>query len=308
MDLNANIWGSGINDPTTWVGNIYANVIPGAAMALATQASLIVAFKSESVEFFYDAGNALGLPISPVPNTAIQWGCVNGNSVQTIEDRIFWLATSKQTRSFIAVLTNRQPNRISTPGIERLLESFSGTIWSFSMRDQGHTYYGITSVGGNLTLVYDISQAQWYVWTDPNGNYWPWYGFAGSSSDISYCQSSLPTLGNNIYGWDDSYTTDNGVMNTVDIYTGNYDSGSRRRDVLQRMDFIADQLPGKLQVRHSQDDFKHFSGWRYVDLNVQRPSLIDCGDFRRRCWNFRWQEPYRLRLEAVELTILQGVA
>jgi len=75
-----------------------------------------------------------------------------------------------------------------------------------------------------------------------------------------------------------------------------------------RMDFITDQRPGKLKVRFTEDDFQSYSLFREVDLNVARPSLTNCGTFRRRGWHLRYASPYALRLEAIELDLLHGGA
>jgi len=310
MDYTAKIYGSNLNDATIFdaLNFIVASDLPGAGKAIARHESFVVALKENSVEFFYDAANPTGSPLSALPNSTIHWGCVDGGSVQDIEGKLFWVARSKQASAFVAMLDHRQHSRISTEGVERLLDDFQNPIDSFAFKDMGHLFYGFTSQGSNITLVYDLMQKIWYVWTDAKGNFWPWRSFVTSTTWTVSVQSTDDSLAANTYQIDEEFATDLGVAIPVDIYTGNYDSGSRRRDVLQRMDFIVDQQPGKLKVRYTEDDYKTWSNFREVDLNQKRPTLINCGSFRRRAWNFRWQAGLPLRVEAVELTVIPGVA
>jgi len=119
--------------------------------------------------------------------------------------------------------------------------------------------------------------------------------------------STDPTLANTLYQMDEDFVTDPAGSFDVDIYTPNTDLGTRKRKVLMRMDFLADQQPAYLGIRFSDDDFKTFSQFRQVDLNQKRPSLTNCGTFRRRAYHMHHNAPYSLRLEGVELDVLLGV-
>lgn len=321
MDNLAFIWGSNLNDPTTWnaLNNIPASGIPGAGIAIARHQSYIVAFKTRSVEFFYDAQNPVGSPLLAVPNSIIRWGCFSGESVQDIEGELFWVAQSDQASVFVARLSNGHPKKISTPGVDRLLDDVTGStvpaFSSFAFKDSGHTFYGFTAQAINLTLVYDIGQDIWYVWTDTNGNFWPWFSTVTGPDSTVYVQpQGLTTnaIASALYTLDEEFVTDNNSITNslipVDIYTANWDGGTRRKKTLMRMDFLADQGPGVLQVRSTEDDFQTYSQWRYVDLNQKRPTLTNCGTFRRRAWHMHYASPHRLRMEAVELDALQGGA
>lgn len=313
QDVAGNIWGSILGDYTTWTSSNFIG--PQAANELgigcAPHQNYIVSFRTFSFQFYYDAANPAGSPLLPVPNSNIGWGCKNGATIQVIEDNVYWLAQSRQSSPFVAALVKGRETRISTPGIERLLDDVYGNFYSFSFKDLGHLYYGISVQGtSNLTIVFDIGQQIWYIWTDPQGNYWPWFGFVTRADSTVLCQSTLQSNTGTIYQVDEEFYTDVNTVFPVDIYTPNYDSGSRKRDVINRMDFIADQQPGILKIRHNNDDYAagKWSQFREVDLNQKRPTLTKCGTFRRRAWNIRWVEPLPLRLDAIELDILPGTA
>jgi hypothetical protein len=325
IDLNANIWNSAIGDPTTWSSASYiqASQTPGLGVAIAQHESLVVAMKTNSIEFFYDAGlSPPASPLLPLPNSTINWGCVDANTVQNVENKLFWLASAAEGGIFVAKLDQRQHTQISTPGVDRLIQGWAAPFYSFTTKIMGHTFYGLTCTASNLTLVYDLREGLWYIWTDSSGNYFPFYGFTTNNTGGEFpamcIQIGQGVSGGNYDNYQFSQTiyTDNynnsltPQVFPVDIYTPNYDSGSRRKDVLQRMDFIGDQQPGILKSRWNDDDYAptKWSNFRNVDMNQKRPTILNNGSFRRRSWHFRWQEPYAFRLEAVELTLLPGTA
>lgn len=315
LDNFSGIWGSGLNDPTTWsaLNVIFAYGVPGVGIAIARHLSYVLALKSFSTEFFYDNANATGSPLLSYPNSLLEWGCIDGNTVQNIEGDLYWLAQSKQTSAFVAKLSVGHPSKVSTPGVERLLDDITGPYYSFAFRDSGHVFYGITAVGSNVTVVYDVGQNIWYLWTDVNGNYWPWMSFITSPDTTVLAQSTVPANANQIFQIDEDFTTDvDGLGGTklilTDIYTANFDGGTRKRKTLMGLDIIADQQPAILKVRYSEDDFQTYSQYREVDLNTKRPRLTNCGTFRRRAYHMRHAAPYKLRLEAAELDLLLGDA
>lgn len=323
MDTGGTIWGSNLGDTTVWsyANFIQPNAIPGAGVALAKHMSYVVAFKTGSTELLYDAGNAVGSPLLPLPNAAFAWGCFNGDTVQDIENELFWLATSAQGTLFIAKLSNGQHVKVSTPGIDKVIQGSVGPFYSFSSKLLGHKFYGLTAVGSNYTLVLDVDEGIWYLWTDPAGNYWPWWAHVSYpvTTPVVTCLSipqnftNTVTASLSIFSFGSKTYTDVNTSSVpkvfiVDIYTPNYDSGSRKRDVINRMDFIGDQQPGILLSRWNDNDYApgKWSQFRSVDMNQKRPTLTKNGTFRRRAWNFRWQNALPLRLEGVELDILHG--
>ncbi len=310
MDASAVIYGSALSDAKTWPGLnfIKANSEPGAGVYLARHYAYIVAMKEFSLEFLYDAANPTGSPLNPVPNSTILWGCADPATVQRIGNRLFWLARERQGAPFVAVLDAMRNSKISTPGIDKLVGDPVGPFDSFIYRDSlGHQYYGLTDVGAGYTVVYDIDNQLWLQWNSPGTTYFPYRSVIVHANGTVIAQSTIAANASKLYQIDEEFVTDIAESFDVDIYTPNTDLGTRRRKVLNRMDYIVDQQPGKLYTRWSEDDFKTFSQFREVDLNVKRPTLTNCGTFRRRAYHFHHNAPYALRMEAVELDVMLGV-
>lgn len=311
MDNTATIWGSNVGDATVWSGLNFIQALDeaGAGIYLAKHHSYVVALKTFSAEFFYDNINPTGSPLNGVPNSTIHAGCVSPWTVQTLGNQLFWLACERQGAPFVVMLENMRAIKISTPGIDKIVGDASGVFTSFGFRDSsGHQYYGLTLITQGITLVYDIGEKLWMQWNTPGSTYFPYtFAVVSPTGNLLLMNSTNTALANVLYQMDLDFAVDVAGSFDVDIYTPNTDLGTRKRKTTMRMDFLADQQPAFLQVRYSEDDFKTFSQFRSVDLNQKRPSLTNCGTFRRRSYHMHHNAPYSLRLEAVELDVLLGV-
>lgn len=325
MDLYGNVWGTttSVDDPTTWdpLSKIVVTNDQSLGIALARQLSYVVALKQQSVEVFFDNGNSPGSPLSPVPDAQLPLGCINGYTVQALDDLLFWVSANVNSSPQLVQMANLTPKVVSTPSIERLLMQINWTtidlertalygvgVYSWTLKLAGHRWYFLSVSALNITLVYDIDQELWYYWTDANGNYWPF-------SSVAYFPPVNNTPGSHFIQHltagtispidaDYIYPTDNGLVVPVDIYTPNFDAGVDRIKLLNMMRFNADQVQGSvLQAQYSNDDYKNWSQWRTVDLGRQRPTLPDNGSFYRRAYHFRHACATPLRIKSLDLQL-----
>jgi hypothetical protein len=201
-------------------------------------------------------------------------------------------------------MSNLKAEVISTPPIERLLSDVVfTTVYSWVLKLDGHTFYVLTSVQANITLVYDIREQLWWQWTDADGNYVPIVASSYNSSN----QHLLQHVSNGkVYVVSSSYFNDDGAVITVDLYTPNWDGGVDRRKMATTLRFLADREVGSvLQIRHNDKDYAvdAWTRWRTVDLGAERPLLTNLGTFNRRAHHVRHQSNTRLRLEAMDMQL-----
>jgi len=307
MTPDATIWSSDANEPDSWPldSNIVAQIEADKAVYLSKQLVYLLAFKKYSVEMFYDAGNAAGSPLSPVQGAKVSFGCRHAGSIANMEGTIFWVSQARDGGTAVYLMDNVKSAMISTPPIERLLQQADyTTVYSWCARVAGHKYYCVTLPSSNLSLVYDMTSQQWYQWTDYQGNYLPFVSATYTGDNQAIFQHAT---NGNMYELEIVNATDDGQVITMDVYTPNYDGGTRKRKTVVIMDIIADQTNGSvLQVRCSDDDYQTWTNFREVDLSKNRPMLINCGTFRRRAYHFRHQSATPLRIRAVELQIDLG--
>lgn len=291
---DAHIQGSDINDTTSWnpLNVLLAQVEPDLGIGLQKQLVYVVAFKQWSTEVFYDAGNATGSPLMTVQGAKVNHGCAAEGSIAELEGVLYWLATSRNAGMYVMKLDGLKPEPISTKPVERLLDNWDlTTVWSWTLRHDGHKFYGLTSKVSNMTLVYDATENLWSQWTDKNGNYWP---IISSTYKASTLQHLLQHETNGkIYYADTGYTSDDGDTITVDIISLNFDAGTRRKKQLGMLMLDADQAETELLVRHNDYDYdpKRWTQWRRMPLNQRRPFLENEGTFERRAYHFRHSKP-----------------
>ncbi len=315
MDYNCNIKGSAIEDPATWdpLNTIQARNQPGSGVALLKHLTYVVALKESSTEAFYNAGNPTGSPLSRLDGGFTNFGCFLGESVQTSYDTAIWVTSSNTNSPQIVRMDNLNIKIISTPAVERLLNSFDLTsvVESWTFNHAGHRFYAVTSVGSNITIVYDIDQNLWYRWTTSTGANLDIVDIFNDNTVTPNRHLAQGRLDGNVYAIDTCfiYPTDAGTVFPVDIITPNFDGGVARRKHLSQIFFDADRVVGSvLQVRRNDFDYdpKRWSNWREVNLGNTRPYLNKEGTFNKRAYQFRHAKPLPFRLKAADLQLSLG--
>lgn len=305
MQPQAVIWGSKVNsvdqagdwDPLNF---IRAQIEPDDGVFMSKQLVYVVALKQWSTEYFFDAGNAVGSPLGPVQGMKVHYGCAHGDSVQKIDDVLCFLSTNQTASLQVSMLNQGAFKVVSTPAIDRLLNSIdTTTIYSWQLKMNGHSFYVITFKESNLTLAYDIVEDLWFQWTDYQGNYFPIVYSAYDSEGRHVLQHET---NGRLYYMSSTVYKDLNESIVVRIITPKFDADTYRRKNMTRMKIIADQVPGSvLQMRHTDDDYQTWSNWRNFDLSLKEPSVIGCGTFVKRAYEFRHEADLPLRLSAVEV-------
>lgn len=304
MQPQAVIWGSAnnsVDQPGDWdpLNFIRAQIEPDGGMFLSKQLVYVVALKQWTIEYFFDAGNPTASPLQSVQGMKIAYGCAHGDSVQKINDILFFLSID-QTNSLQVSTVDKGAHRIvSTPAIDRLLANINTTtIYSWQLKISGHSFYIITFKEGNLTLSYDITQDLWFQWTDADGNYFPIVASAYNANKEHILQHES---NGRLYVVSSEAFTDLNDPIVVDIITPSFDANTSRRKQLNILKFIGDQVEGStLQVRKTDDDYQSWSKWRTVDMGMKRPKLNNCGTFTKRAYHIRHVANTPMRLRALE--------
>lgn len=173
MDPDGTIYGSDNEDITSWsaLNFVNAEFEADGGVCLAKYGFYVVAFGEYSTEYFFDAGNATGSPLSPVQNGVLNVGCADADTVITVDDTILFVGRAKGPSQsttgsrFVAQLEGTNYKRISSPDIDRILlaDDFAD-VEAVAFSVAGHSYYAINLGTSALTLVYDLSQQVWTVW------------------------------------------------------------------------------------------------------------------------------------------------
>lgn len=309
MTPTAEIRGSDLDDPTAWdpLNTITAQIEPDAGVAVAKQLVYIIAIKQWTTEVFYDAQSPTGSPLGTVQGAKVPFGCVNGESVQSIDDVLIWVSRTRSAQAQVVQLAGLKAELVSTPAIERLVDHTSfTTMYSWLYKNEGHTFYIFTNTAANITLAYDMRERKWAQWTDSSGNYFP---MCAASYDSQQRRLFQHISNGKIYYADSTYYSDAGAKIPVRILTPNIDFGLDLTKQLKRMFILADVQAGSiLRMRFNDQDYtaSTWSPWWDFDLSYTRPMATDLGSFTRRAFEFYHEANTPLRIRDIGLQLDLG--
>jgi hypothetical protein len=324
MDPQGRIYGAtNLDDASAWdpLNVIVAQQQAGKAIYLAQQLSYIVAIKANSAEVFWDSGQTAtvdgsGSTLQPIPGSTVPYGCYDGGSVQEIDGTLIWMTSGLSGAQQIGRMDMLQFQIVSTPPVERILKTASaGATISFVLKLGGHRYYilqiqGIFGVNVTpVTLVFDLDQNLWYVWTDPSGfRPWPYY-YSATNQFASPEVAVVQGTDGQIHTIQEDYLTptDLGQPIPVDIYTPNYDADVDREKYMPALYLDSDITPGsKIAIRYSDDDYTTWTTPEEMDLSHRKPMITDLGSFYRRAFHIRHVAPTRFRIKNMGMTLGLG--
>lgn len=169
MDSKGVIYGSDLLAPTSWNALNFISAISeaDAGVAIARQLDNIIAFKESSIEFFYNAGNAVGSPLAKVPNALLEIGLAgSGGSIAYSDNGMFFMAQHRQKGRTIMKFEGTTPKEMSNPWVDRILYGDDlATVFGFVVRLQGHTFYMLTLKTSAITLVLDETYNKQWLFT-----------------------------------------------------------------------------------------------------------------------------------------------
>jgi hypothetical protein len=308
------IFNSDIDNPTLWnpLNFTKAQSDPDQIVAIIKHYNYIVVFGEWGTEFFYDAQVSPGSPFLRQDSYKIQIGCGDHHSVVQTEDSVIFVGKSKSHGRSVYMFQGMTPIPISTKYIENYLNALpqiDTSIKSFVFKISGHEFYVMNLLLFGITFVYDLTEKMWYQWTSQSGGIETNFNIFTATEFDNTVDTYTAGLGNTdgkIYNIRQSFTNDNGNSIFWRVITGRLDSGTMHRKFYKHGEVVGDKINAILQIRHSDDDYNTFSPYRNVNLNSVRSIIYQCGQARRRSWEFLCTDDQPLRLEAFEVDLEGG--
>ena len=335
MDTSGSIWGTpNQNDFSTWSSTNVINAwgTSGKAVALRNYLNEVLAFKTYSVEVFYDSGNSVGSPLLPVQQINIRWGISNPSTIQKIDDQIFWVGQSQTGENAVIQMVNFNPVPISNEAINRIISTPTnagtfGVAGSCSFEMGGDKFYGLTiastlvpdRLGVGFVLAYNISNQEWSLFTTSMITSAP--VSTGSVSGLyiygSAAGNTLLAQNGQVLNVTDTSTNDQNHLPTsaqapksisMHLRTDNLNIGTSLRKMVSGLRVRADQkAASSLRIRWSDDDYQTWSAWRTIDLSKPVPLLPGLqGTFAKRAYELEYAGSDLIRFSSLELLIALG--
>ena len=312
------IYNSALGDPTSWnaLNFLSFEQTTDSLVGIVKHLNYLVAFGTNSTQFYYDASTALGSPLGVAQSYTSEIGCASGDSIVATDNTVLWMGLSKTHGRSMYMMDGVSPIKISTNNIDKFLEADNlSKVTAFCYKFSGHTLYIMTLHNTNQTLVYDIMAKQWYQWTQyaiassdqPNpGTYVESYFRPSFFADVTGIPYMLDDDTAKLYYPSTTVYQDDGQPIYCRTVTDIMDNGTTKRKFYGRLEIIGDKVAGIMQVRHSGDDYNSWSSYRSVNLNAPRAQVYLSGQDRRRSWEFLCTSNVPLRLDGAEIDFRIG--
>jgi len=321
ISKGSDIYNCVVDDPSSWDATnfISAESFPDAIHCLARQNNQIVAFGSESTEFFYNAANASGSPFNRNEAALMQIGCAAPYAVTQTEKFCSFIGSSFSGGHAFWIMEGFQPKRVSDEFIDRLLNAESDIVNTsgFCIRIVGHMFYVLNLPTINRTLVYDPEEKLWHEWSNNSNDRFIIDYVADGDNGTFYGQIRT----NGFIGYFDRTVGEDNIdlitSRTIPVIfrTNRVDMDTTYRKRLHSLKLFMDQVPindSPIILTMSDNDYNDIVGnttfLMYADADTP-PVQYRLGDFRRRSFQFEYNstEP-GIRFEAMELSYTEGIS
>lgn len=152
--VGGDIYNSDLDLPDSWNTSdfISTEIYPDDVVALAKYKNYLVAFGTNTIEFFYDAANTSGTPLARQEGILHNLGCVGQGAVTDSEDVIYWISQTSSGTYSIWTLEKFEAKKVSTPEIDVFLTRRINDVAILNPEYLNYYYMFVTRVNGSLML------------------------------------------------------------------------------------------------------------------------------------------------------------
>ena len=120
-------------------------------------------FGSNSIEVWYDAGNA-DFPLAPIQGAFNEIGCVAAFSVAKLDNSVWWLGQDERGQGIVYRSQGYAAKRVSTHAVEWQIQQYSTLTdaVAYTYQQDGHAFYVLNFPTANTTWVYDVATNLWH--------------------------------------------------------------------------------------------------------------------------------------------------
>jgi hypothetical protein len=120
-------------------------------------------FGTNSVEVWYDAGNA-NFPLQRIQGAFMEIGCAAAFSVAKLDNSLFWLGADARGKGIVYRANGYTGTRISTHAVEWQIQQYANIsdAVAYTYQQDGHAFYVLSFPSANATWVYDAATQAWH--------------------------------------------------------------------------------------------------------------------------------------------------
>lgn len=152
--VGGDIYNSDLDLPDSWNTSdfISTEIYPDDVVALAKYKNYLVAFGTNTIEFFYDAANTSGTPLARQEGILHNIGCIGQGTVTDSEDVIYWISQTSSGTYSIWTLEKFEAKKVSTPEIDVFLTRRINEVAILNSEYLNYYYMFVTRINGSLIL------------------------------------------------------------------------------------------------------------------------------------------------------------
>lgn len=301
MDTTGALWASDLNSVTSWTATSFgsANSYPDRGIGCVRIKNVIMAFGTESVQFYQNAGFT-PFPLENIPNMTMRIGACSADAIAHIVDTVYWAGSTPQGGLSIFQYDGTL-TRISTPDIDNILIRGGTTNLSMTtIRFYGRSFVLVNS--GTTTFVYCVEEKMWAEWSSTTPLWYKCAGVSYGATFVNYAVHNVQTSGK-VYIMNPAFHvyTDDGTAYTARAQLAPMDLGTNNMKFWGQLDVIADveSSSSSLSISYSDDDYTTYITHGTVDLSTQNPRTHRLGASRRRAWVLTHAAATPMRIEAL---------
>lgn len=302
MDTNGSLWGSDVNSVTSWTASnvIQCNSYPDKGVGCVRVGNKIMAFGTETVQFFYNAGNPSGSPLQRIEEMTIKVGCVNSASITTMSNDVYWAGSSPEGGVSVYAYTGQGLKKISFPEIDRILViAGASNISMSSIKIYGRSFILVRAL--TATYVYCIEENAWHQWQSSAVLWSRTAAVSAGDTQVTYAISTSSTSGKVYTISPASFTfEDDGVAYAAIAQSALIGPGNKRV-FWDELEVLCDRetSASPLTIAYTDDDYQNTTVAGEVDLSDARPRLNRLGASYRRAWILSHSANTPFRIEAL---------
>lgn len=310
----SDVYNCDLDNPASWTTSNYltAEMFPDPVKALARQNNQVVVFGSSSIEFFYDAANASGSPLSRNDSTTIQMGTAAPYCIYQNEKFCAYISQSDSGGRAVWLIEGFQPKKVSDEYIERILDAEvdMSDVRGFGLRTKGHMFYVINLPTLNRTLVYDTDEKLWHEWSSNSSGSHTVFGCGYMADNGTGAAYLLHNSNGCLYKLDPNIYTDDGTAILCELVTNRYDMDTYNRKFMSSCKIVGDRsaTSNPIVLAWSDDDYQTWSNEKTIDTNDDFPAFHRMGSFRRRAFKLKHTQDAPCRVESLEVIYTKGTS
>ena len=307
------IYNSDVDDPTAWTAGskINAELAADKALRLVRIKNYVVALGTKSVEYFWDAA-ATPSPLSRYDSPIRNVGYITG--LAQSDDVVYFVGQDDQQLLAVYELRDFKATKVSTPVVDRTLNTFSTTSNSkgnvnlnkdgFIVHNKGHNFYVL--VATQTTWVYDLKDRMWYEWKGSDGTGLKFEAAWAMYNGGTYCAIQNQT---NMSLMSPGYYQDFGSNYTCRYTTEDNDFGTFNWKICHRVALQCSMHnytgTSNATIVWSDNDWGDGGSTTARNINVfsSSPFVSRCGKFRGRSFRIEYADNYPFFMTGLELDL-----